>query len=86
MQRAHCVDDWRRHAHAHRPRRHDTGIVGRRHAALEWYLTTSEYPSIVDPKDGRIWTANAPVVDGPMLATSARRLCRWHPRALIAIA
>lgn len=33
------------------------------------YLTTSEYPSIVDPKDGRIWTANAPVVDGPMLAT-----------------
>ncbi|MBY0492947.1 MAG: penicillin acylase family protein [Cyanobacteria bacterium] len=32
------------------------------------YLTTSEFPRIVDPKDGRIWTANSPVVDGTMLA------------------
>ena len=32
------------------------------------FLTTAEFPRIVDPKDGRIWTANAPVVDGAMLA------------------
>lgn len=33
------------------------------------YLAPGDFPRIVDPKDGRIWTANAPVVDGPMLAT-----------------
>jgi penicillin amidase len=33
------------------------------------YLTAAEYPRIVDPPAGRIWTANAPVVDGAMLAT-----------------
>jgi penicillin G amidase len=33
------------------------------------YLTPAEFPRIVDPKDGRIWTANAPVVDGAMLAS-----------------
>src|SRR5204863_5281991 len=33
------------------------------------YLTAAEFPRIVDPKDGRLWTANAPVVDGAMLAT-----------------
>jgi penicillin amidase len=32
------------------------------------YLTAAEFPRIVDPQDGRIWTANAPVVDGAMLA------------------
>ena len=32
------------------------------------YLTAEEFPRIVDPDEGRIWTANAPVVDGPMLA------------------
>ena len=32
------------------------------------YLAPAEFPRIVDPKDGRIWTANAPVVDGAMLA------------------
>ena len=32
------------------------------------YLTAEEFPRIVDPKDGRLWTANAPVVDGAMLA------------------
>ena len=32
------------------------------------YLTAAEFPRIVDPTDGRIWTANAPVVDGAMLA------------------
>ena len=31
------------------------------------YLTPAEYPRIVDPPGGRIWTANAPVVDGAML-------------------
>jgi penicillin G amidase len=33
------------------------------------YLPASEFPRIVDPEAGRIWTANAPVVDGAMLAT-----------------
>ena len=32
------------------------------------YLAPAEFPRIADPKDGRIWTANAPVVDGAMLA------------------
>ena len=32
------------------------------------WLTDAEYPRIVDPPDGRIWTANARVVDGEMLA------------------
>ena len=31
------------------------------------YLTVAEFPKIVDPELGRIWTANAPVVDGVML-------------------
>jgi penicillin amidase len=33
------------------------------------YLAAAEFPQIVDPEGGRIWTANAPVVDGAMLAT-----------------
>jgi len=33
------------------------------------YLAAAEYPRIVNPPAGRIWTANAPVVDGAMLAT-----------------
>ncbi len=33
------------------------------------YLTAADFPRIVDPPNGRIWTANAPVVDGAMLAT-----------------
>jgi penicillin amidase len=32
------------------------------------WLEPSEYPRIVDPPSGRIWTANARVVDGEMLA------------------
>jgi penicillin amidase len=32
------------------------------------WLATSEYPRIIDPPSGRIWTANARVVDGEMLA------------------
>jgi penicillin G amidase len=32
------------------------------------YLSAAEFPRIVDPQHGRIWTANAPVVDGAMLA------------------
>ncbi|MFQ5599880.1 MAG: penicillin acylase family protein, partial [Candidatus Krumholzibacteriia bacterium] len=31
-------------------------------------LTPAEYPRIVDPAEGRIWTANARVVDGEMLS------------------
>ena len=33
------------------------------------YLASADFPRIVDPPNGRIWTANAPVVDGAMLAT-----------------
>ena len=32
------------------------------------WLTDAEYPRVVDPPDGRLWTANARVVDGEMLA------------------
>ena len=32
------------------------------------WLNRDEYPRIVDPQNGRIWTANARVVDGDMLA------------------
>ena len=32
------------------------------------WLDDAEYPRVMDPADGRIWTANARVVDGPMLA------------------
>jgi penicillin amidase len=32
------------------------------------WLTASEYPRLRDPESGRIWTANARVVDGEMLA------------------
>jgi penicillin amidase len=32
------------------------------------WLSDAEYPRIVDPPSGRIWTANARVVDGSMLA------------------
>ena len=32
------------------------------------WLDGAEYPRIVDPPDGRIWTANARVADGDMLA------------------
>ena len=31
------------------------------------WLDAAEYPRVVDPPQGRIWTANARVVDGPML-------------------
>jgi penicillin amidase len=33
------------------------------------WLDPAEYPRLVDPADGRLWTANARVVDGDMLAT-----------------
>ena len=32
------------------------------------WLQDSEYPRLIDPPDGRIWSANARVVDGEMLA------------------
>ncbi len=32
------------------------------------WLNRAEYPRVVDPQSGRIWTANARVVDGDMLA------------------
>ena len=55
------------------PRRH--ALAGRLPAAWGdgsrgWtgWLEDSEYPRIVDPPNGRIWTANARVADGEMLA------------------
>jgi penicillin amidase len=55
------------------PRR--TGFDGRvpqswADGARGWsgWLAPSEYPRIVNPESGRIWTANARVVDGEMLA------------------
>jgi penicillin amidase len=33
------------------------------------YLSASEFPRVVDPAGGRLWTANAPVVEGAALAT-----------------
>lgn len=40
-------------------------------ATRRWdgYLTAAEFPRIINPEGGRIWTANAPVVDGAMLAS-----------------
>lgn len=32
------------------------------------WLADADYPRVIDPADGRIWTANARVVDGDMLA------------------
>jgi penicillin G amidase len=32
------------------------------------YLSPDEYPRIIDPQDGRLWTANARVVSGDLLA------------------
>lgn len=55
------------------PRR--TGFDGR--TPVSWsdgsrgwngWLADAEYPRILDPEDGRIWTANARVVNGEMLA------------------
>ena len=39
--------------------------------ARRWngWLSDSEYPRVIDPAGGRIWTANARVVDGAMLST-----------------
>jgi penicillin amidase len=37
-------------------------------AGWDGWLTDAEYPRIIDPPGGRVWTANARVVDGDMLA------------------
>ncbi len=45
------------------------------------YLGYDEHPRVVDPPDGRLWTANARVVGGEMLRQDRRRrLQRRHPR------
>lgn len=38
--------------------------------ARRWdgYLTAAEFPRVIDPPGGRLWTANSPVVEGTMLA------------------
>ena len=40
------------------------------------YLSPAEYPRVRDPESGRLWTANARVVDGDMLANSATAATR----------
>jgi penicillin amidase len=37
-------------------------------ATWNGWLADVDYPNLIDPPAGRIWTANARVVDGPMLA------------------
>ncbi len=39
------------------------------HVAWDGFLKPSEYPRVVDPASGRIWTANNRVVGGAMFAT-----------------
>jgi penicillin amidase len=52
------------------PRRVGGGLasVSRRGPAWDGWLEPAEYPRIVDPSGGRLWTANARVVEGAMLA------------------
>ena len=39
-----------------------------KHVAWQGYLSTAEYPKVVDPEKGRIWTANNRVVGNEMFA------------------
>jgi penicillin amidase len=43
-----------------------TGVAGA--GCAPWALVSNGNPEIVDPRDGRLWTANARVVDGGALA------------------
>ena len=53
----------------HGPRRQAArGIVADGSRGWDGWLEDAEYPRIPDPPDGRIWTANARVADGDMLA------------------
>ena len=50
------------------------------------WLSPAEYPRVRDPESGRIWTANARVVDGDMLngsATAATRSARGRASSAI---
>ena len=47
------------------------------------WLNDDEYPRIIDPPGGRLWTANARVVDGPMLAALGDAGCEIGARAHI---
>jgi penicillin amidase len=53
----------RRFGHSGRtPRSWSDGSSG-----WDGYLASEEYPRVLDPEEGRIWTANSRVVSGPML-------------------
>ena len=43
-------------------------LLGQARHGLDGWLPPERYPRMVDPADGRLWTANARVVDGAMLA------------------
>ncbi len=43
-------------------------VDGATEGSFAGWLQASEYPRIVDPTDGRLWTANSRVVDGAALA------------------
>ena len=66
---AHRLDDHRPHPAPRGPRRARAHLVGGRDArAGTAGSLPEEYPRVVDPPSGRIWTANARVVGGEKLA------------------
>ena len=76
------VDDRRRHAEARRPRRHDPGIVGRRHESVgrlprgrgvSPHRQSGRRPHLDRERAGRRWRDAGGDRRG--------RLCRRHPRA-----
>lgn len=58
----------------HRTARDGTRPVASTDADAAWsgFLPVAAYPRVVDPEDGRIWTANARVVNGEMLDVIGR--------------
>lgn len=45
-----------------------TPVVSPASSCLPWSIATDRSPALVDPPSGRLWTANARVVDGALLA------------------
>ena len=81
-ERPHRLDHLRRDPAARRlPRRRARPRGPTARAAGTAISDFDEHPRVVDPPDGRLWTANARVVGGEMLEQDRRRrLQRRHPR------
>ena len=78
----HRLDDRRADSAPRRIRRLASDVVGGRVAPLGRLSYRAELPACRRSASGRLWTANAPVVEGDMLgAHRRRRLRRRHPRA-----